>query len=83
MFLTRKTNMINKKVIEDPCSLLLNQRSFYSFFFNLCRTQFAQKYSNQNIFFSFFYNKTPAKDFLLTKNLVYFSHSHIPEIVYQ
>ena len=75
--------MTIKILIEDPCSLLLNQRSFYSVFSILDKHNSSKKIRIKTPSIRLLHSKTPAVEFLPVKNLVNFSQNLIPENVYQ
>ena len=70
-------------MIEDPCSLFLNQRCFYSVFLIFDKHNSPRKIRIKIPSIRPFHSKTPAVEFLPAKNLVNFSQNHIPENVYQ
>ena len=75
--------MIVKKSIEDPRSLLLNQRSLCSVFLIFDKHNPPKKNRIKLSSVRLFQKKTPAIDFPPAKNLVSFLQNRIPEIVYQ
>ena len=75
--------MIIKKLIEDPRSLLLNQRKLYSVFLIFDKHKSPRKIRIKTSCFRLFHKKTQAIDFPQTKKHVNFSHNHITEIVHQ
>ena len=81
--LQKKSKMICNKLIEDPRSLLLNQRRFYSVFSISDKDSSLGKSRIKTPSIRLFHNKTPAIDFLQTKSLVKGSQNYIKETVYQ
>ena len=75
--------MTIKILIEDPCSLLLNQRSLYSVLLIFDKHNLPGKIGIKTPSIRLFHSKTPAVEFPPAKNLVTFSKNHIPENVYQ
>ena len=75
--------MIDKKLIEEPRSLLLNQRSLYSFLLIFDKHNSPRKIRIKTPSIRLFHSETPAVEFPPAKNLVYFSQNRIPENVYQ
>ena len=75
--------MTIKKLIEDPCSLLLNQRSFHSVFLILDKHNSPRKIRIKTPSICLFHNTTPAIDFPQTKDLLKGSQNFIKETVYQ
>ena len=75
--------MIIKKLIEDPRSLLLNQRNLYSVFLIFGKHNSPGKIRIKTSSFRLFHKKTPAINFPQTEKLVNFSHNLMPKNVYQ
>ena len=70
-------------MIEDPRSLLMNQRRWCPGFLMFDKHNSPRKIRIKTSSIRLFQNKNPAIDFPLTKNLVFFSRNYIPENVYQ
>ena len=72
-----------EKMIENPRSLLLNQRSLYSVLLIFDKHNSPRKIRIKTPPIRLLHSKTPAVEFPPAKNLVNFSQKHIPENVYQ
>ena len=72
-----------KKLIEEPRSLLLNERSLYSVFFIIDKRKSPRKIRIKTSSFRLFHNTSPAIDFPQTKDLVKGSQKFIKDTVYQ
>ena len=70
-------------MIEEPRSLLLNERSLYSVFLIFEKYNSPRKIRIKTSSFRLFHNTTPAIDFPQTKDLVKGSQNFIKETVYQ
>ena len=70
-------------MIENPRSLLLNQRSLYSVLLIFDKHNLPRKIGIKTPSICLFHSKTPAVVFPPAKNLVNSSQNHFPESLYQ
>ena len=70
-------------MIEEPRSLLLNERSLYSVFLIYDKRKSPRRIRIKTSSFRLFHNTTPAIEFPQTKDLVKGSQNFIKETVYQ